>query len=204
MHKHLLALVLGIASTVGAASLGLATPITYTETDTASGSLGGIAFTNANIVLTENSDITNVVNLGSGIFHNVGTVTLTVNGGSPVNFTDTTLSVSNGVGGVGFSDLTVNRAILLDNSSAFLTYDLTTSIGPITGTATFNSGQSFSTTGGAFVLTSVGNPTFTATTSVAVPAPPVGRGLPVLLAVWGVLAGARVLERQRRTRRLRC
>jgi hypothetical protein len=40
--------------------------------------------------------------------------------------------------------------------------------------------------------------------SVAVPAPPVGRGLPALLGVWGVLAAARVLERQRRMRRLRC
>ena len=171
MHKHLPALVLGIASTAGVVSPTLAIPITYTETDTASGSLGGVAFNNGNIVLTENSDITNVVNLGSGIFHNVGAIKVSVNGGTFVTFTDTTLGVSNqNLPGVGFSDLTLNRAILFDDSSAFSTYDLTTSIGPITGSASFNPGQSYPTTGGAFILNSVGNPTFTAITS-AVPEP---------------------------------
>jgi hypothetical protein len=173
MHKHLSALLLGVASTIGAASPTLAIPITYTETDTASGSLGGVAFTNANIVLTESSDTTGVVNLGSGIFHNTGTVTVSVNGGASVTFTDTTFVVSNnGLESVGFSDATLNRAILFDTDFSFSTYDLTTSIGPITGFATFNPGQSFPTTGGAFILNSVGSATFTATTSAsAVPEP---------------------------------
>jgi hypothetical protein len=194
MHKHLSALLLGVASTVGAASPTLAIPITYTETDTASGSLNGVAFANANIVLTENSDTTDVVNLGSGIFHNTGTVTVSVNGGPSATFTNTTFTVSNnGLGSVGFSDATLNRLILFDNDSSFSTYDLTTSIGPITGFATFNPGQSFPTTGGAFILNSVGSPTFAATTS-AVPAPVIGHGLFVLLAVGGVLFGGKFLE----------
>jgi PEP-CTERM motif len=42
---------------------------------------------------------------------------------------------------------------------------MTTSIGPIVGTSDINAGLSFATTGGAFVLTSAGDTTFTATTT---------------------------------------
>jgi hypothetical protein len=47
---------------------------------------------------------------------------------------------------------------------------MTTSIGPIVGTSNINAGRSFATTGGAFVLTSAGDATFTATTT-AIPEP---------------------------------
>ena len=46
---------------------------------------------------------------------------------------------------------------------AFNTDDLTTAIGPVTGTPLFNSGSIFATNLGNFILTSVGTPTFTAT-----------------------------------------
>jgi hypothetical protein len=102
-----------------------------------------------------------------------------------------------GSGTVGFHDAAVNLDILDDTSSSFATYALNTAIGPITGASTISSHRSgYPTSGGAFILTSAGNATFTA--SVAVPAPPIGRGLSVLLAVCGVLAGARLLVRERR------
>jgi hypothetical protein len=51
-------LVIGAASAILAASPSFAAPITYTEEATASGSLGGVAFTNADVVV--NSDTTRV------------------------------------------------------------------------------------------------------------------------------------------------
>ena len=54
---------------------------------------------------------------------------------------------------------------ILDNVSAsFASYDLKTSIGPIVGSSEIDPSSSFPTTGGAFVLTSAGDATFTAAT----------------------------------------
>jgi len=162
------ALGLVIASTIVAGSPAYAVPITYTETDTASGSLGGVAFTNASIVLTMNNDTTNVTG-GPSSFQNFGIITVSINGGAPATFTSSASEVfsNQSVPAVGFEG---PPNILDDVSASFATYALNTAIGPITGSALFNSGFSFPTTGGAFVLTSVGSPTFTATTA-AVPEP---------------------------------
>lgn len=73
------------ASTSLGISPALAGPITYNETDIASGSLNGVSFTDATIVLNENTDPNTVT--GSGIYENFGTVTLSVNGGTPVTLT---------------------------------------------------------------------------------------------------------------------
>ena len=167
---------LGIAAIVGfvAASMTLgsspacAVPITYTETDIASGSLNGVAFTNASIMLTMNNDTINITG-GPSFFDNFGAITVSVNGGAPATFTSPASQVfsNQSVPAVGFE---ANVNILDDVSASFATYALNTAIGPITGSALFNSGSSFPTSGGAFVLTSVGDPTFTATIGV-VPEP---------------------------------
>ena len=87
-----------------------------------------------------------------------------------MTFTDLTQVFSiQSVPAVGFEDLSVDD-ILDSVSASFATYDLTTSIGPIVGSSEFDAGSSFPTTGGAFVLTSVGDATFTAATS-AIPEP---------------------------------
>ena len=173
MHKTnriVPAVVLGIASIFIAASPSFGALITYTEQATASGSLDGISFTDAAVVLTMNNDTTNVTNSGPGDFENVGTATVSVGGGPALAFTHPTQVFSTqSVPAVGFEDLAVDD--ILDNFSApFATYDLTTSIGPIVGSGAIDPGSSFATTGGAFVLTSVGDATFTASTN-AIPEP---------------------------------
>lgn len=175
------ALALGIAGAISAATPSLAVPIAYVEQATASGSLGGITFTNASVTLGMLNNTTHVVG-APPLFENFGTATVSVNGGPAVTFTDPLIEVFSAQAPfppgtpatVGFSDVTRMLDILDVASSSFATYDLKTAIGPISGDpapTSFN--QSFATTGGAFILTSVlGNvSTFTATTSTVVPEP---------------------------------
>jgi hypothetical protein len=178
LMKCLPALALGAAGVLSMATTALAVPITYTEQATASGSLGGVSFTNASVTLTMSNDTTNVTGTAP-IFVNLGTVTLDVTGFAPATFTDSTQvdvnqsSVLPNVQSAGFADITENLAILVTEGSAFATYDLTTAIGPIAGTADLNSGFSFPTTDGAFILNSVsGNADFTASTSTPPPSVP--------------------------------
>jgi hypothetical protein len=196
-------LALGVAGAVSVAAPSLAAPITYTEQATATGSLGGIAFTDATILLTMTNDTTNVTG-GPTFFEIFGTVTLSVNGGAPVTltdpmgvFSDVTLSPTT----VGFEDLTRGLDILDTASALFGTYTLTTSIGPISDTAFLSANEAFPTTGGDLILTSVAGPTatFTATTTVAVPAPLIGPAVYVL-ALGGMLLGAKLLERTKNSR----
>jgi hypothetical protein len=202
--KFLPALVLGAAGAMSMAAPSLAVSIDYVEQASGSGSLNGVAFTNANIVLTMSNDTSHVIG-GPPLFENLGTVTLSVNGGTAVTFTDSTEVFSAQAPApatVGFADLTRSLDILDDGSALFATYDLKTSIGPISGVAFISANQAFPTTGGDFILTSAGpTSTFTARTA-AVPAPPIGRGLTVAVAFGGVLFGARRLVLNRRRRAL--
>ena len=173
MHKTnriVPAVVLGIASIFVAASPSFGALITYTEQATASGSLDGILFTNATVVLTMTNNTTNVTG-GPSFFENVGTTTVSVGGGSAVTFSDPIQVFSNQSStAVGFEDLSSDD-ILDSVSASFASYDLKTSIGPIVGSSEFDPSSSFPTTGGAFVLTSVGeSATFTSATS-AIPEP---------------------------------
>jgi hypothetical protein len=195
-------LTLGVAGALSVAAPSLADPITYTEHATATGSLGGVAFTDATVLLTMTNDTTNVIG-GPTFFEIFGTVTVSVNGGAPVTltdsmgvFSDVTLSPAT----VGFEDLAL-LVDILDTASALLgTYDLTTSIGPISDTAFLSATVPFPTTGGDLILTDVAGPTstFTATT-VAVPAPLIGHGV-YALTFGCVLLGAKLLERSKKSR----
>ncbi|MGH7099353.1 MAG: PEP-CTERM sorting domain-containing protein [Stellaceae bacterium] len=164
------AVVLGAAGAISGTSPALAVPITYTGQLTATGSLGGAAFTNANVVLTLHTDTANVTG-GPTVFTVTGPATLSIAGGAPVAFTDTIGAVSvPAVPTVGFSDFTLARAILGVNSPAFSTYMLKTAIGPVTSNSGFTQRVSFPTAGGAFVIIQDFAPfVFTATTAVPEP-----------------------------------
>ena len=163
--------------TLGFALLGcvsplLATPITYSEIVTATGSLGASAFTNALVTITLTGDTANVA--GVGTLLNPGVATVAVPGLGTATFTDADLrAVDNqALARAGISDFTLGRAILFTDNLVFATYDLKGPIGPIFGPPAFNPNFGFPTTLGNLSLASIsGNSSFTATTVTTVPEP---------------------------------
>ncbi len=168
-----IAAILLIACATGNTKAGF---ITYLETTTGSGTLGGVAFTNALVTLTATADTSNVT--GSSGFFTVHptTATVSVDGFSPATFTSSTFDVidnqsfsNNGITGiVGFGD-TNSGTVLGDSNAAFQSYSLTTSIGPLTGADFIRSDVTFATTAGGFVLSSAGPATFQAIIGVPEP-----------------------------------
>lgn len=140
--------------------------LTYTESDTATGSIGGTSFTGALVTITFVGHTANVTG-SPGFFQNiVGTGTVTIAGIGTFAFTPSTTPTDvfdNQVTQV--AGIASFLSILDTVAPAFATYDLTTPIGPISGPALTNLGIAFDTTDGPFILNSVGsNSTFTATT----------------------------------------
>lgn len=159
-----------------------AMPITYTETAIGSGTLAGAAFTNSQITVVFAGDTSGVTAFAPGILINpVGVATVAVTGFDTATFTAGTATTAvddqtfNGVGiGAQAFNPPGNQPgpplVLAVTAPPFGSYDLTGAIGPVTGRVLFEPGIAFSTDSGAFVLTSAGNVTFTATLA-AVPEP---------------------------------
>jgi PEP-CTERM motif len=180
------------------AVIGTATPITYIEQATASGTIGTLTFTDALLSLTFTGSTTNVTG-GAGFFS--------------IDATDTVLNI----GGIGLSTVTdsglfvfVNQdfatpvagfasaqgSILDTMDSAFGTYGLTTSIGPITDGNFIRPDLIFATTLGGLDITSAGNSTFRAfITASPVPEP---SSLGVLLFALGLGVATRRIASVRR------
>jgi hypothetical protein len=139
--------------------------IVYTESETASGSLGGTSFKNSLITLTFTEDAGNVTG-GSGFFVNtVGMLTVNIASLGTATFNDAVQAFDDqNTTTAGFGDTTQGSLILGTYNGVFGGYDLKTSIGPITESIILVSGGSFPTNQGTFIINSnsVGNSTFTA------------------------------------------
>jgi hypothetical protein len=179
-----------------------AASVTYVETTTASGSLGGSSFTNALVTMTAIADTANVMPIP--LFNALGvddeSATVSIAGLGTATFTGTagthffvnhgSLGVSPTVG-LAAGSIAAPRADILDvTNPVFSTYGLTTSFGPVSGTTSGGGGGAFSfatssgplffdafTAAGTFQATVVPEPSSLVLTGIA--------------AVAGMVMGAR-------------
>jgi hypothetical protein len=144
--------------------------ITYSESVTATGLLGKQNFTDALVTITGSADTSTVTQNGS-VFEVITTpAQVTVAGIGTFLFTDTIEFFDNSIGVAGVSDESLGGLDIIDTvDTAFETYDLQSAIGPITGAFEGNFGSAFETTEGALNLTSAGDSTFQAISSVPEP-----------------------------------
>src|SRR6266481_9118729 len=129
-------------------SIAAAGPITYTETATATGTIGNQVFTSALLTFNFTGDTSNVT--GAAPFFVISATGATVNiaGIGTATITDSGIEVfvnetfsppAAGFGG--------GAGSILDTfDTAFAPYALTTAIGPITGTSFIRSDLTFATT----------------------------------------------------------
>jgi hypothetical protein len=217
--RILLNLAIASALLVAGSFSAVAKPITYTETFTASGTLDGVAFSDADVTMTLVSDTADVISAPCNCVtpdipvyeNNTGTTTLNISGVGSATFTDLTgvfaeTFVAPTHAFVGFEgedpSHTVTNFIIISNGplgtgdAAFDSYDLTTAIGPIGPDGTICNcafgGQSFNTSAGLVDFTATSNATFTAITAEGVPEP-------ITLSLFGAgLAGAAAIRRRKK------
>ena len=177
MRSILLALVVGLTMLLCGAQQANAGEITYTESVTATGSIGATAFSDTLVTFTFVGDTANVFvpfpSTFPGLFLNsVGTGTVTI--GNLGTFSTNGIAVfdnhafdSQGDGVAGIAEGVLGPVLLDTYNSAFITYSLTTAIGPITSRPVDNQGFLIPTTGGTlFVSGDVASvSTFSATTA---------------------------------------
>jgi hypothetical protein len=176
-----------------------ATPITFTETVTASGSLGANDFTNALVTITaiaNTNGVRQVPGYAGVLGVNDTSVTITVVGIGTATFTGPVFTfVNTGIGQAGMDSGTIANPgtdILDVNNSAFKTYDLKTSIGPVSGPPNTEAGQSYATTDGNLIFNAFTNPP-PATFEAQVPEPST-----IVCATTAVLWGLFYAYRRRR------
>jgi hypothetical protein len=140
-----------------------ATPITYTFSTTASGTLGSVNFNDALVTVTANADAANAFGF-EGDFDNqaTGGVDLSISGVGTTVFTAPASVVNDGNQILIIFDET-GAALLAETSNDFTGYELNSALGPVT--ASFGqSTASANTPVGDFLITSdSGDSTYTAT-----------------------------------------
>jgi hypothetical protein len=120
-----------LAAVMWGAAPAWADSLTFTETATTSGSLGGTPFMNALTTLTLTGDTANITNLGGGIFELDGPATVSIAGLGSAAFTDATAVDLVQIGfppNLSIADLAKNVDMLIVGNSALATYALSTPI----------------------------------------------------------------------------
>jgi hypothetical protein len=145
-----------------------ASPVTYYIRATATGSLGGTAFTDRTLTITTTADTDNVIESFGHFAVAAAAPTLDVTGFSTATFLDTFhVAVSHYSSSAGMYSDSIGFDLIDTKNSAFSTYQLTTPIGPVSGTPVFNPGASFSTDLGDLVIDAVSVSSFQATGGIA-------------------------------------
>jgi hypothetical protein len=162
-------------------------PLTASIAGIASGSFGGASFSSRPFSITALGDTAGAYDPDPTYTYLPVTANVVVDGVGAGTFTNVVVVVSNrSVNRGGFSDLTQNAAMVGLEDVAFANYDLTDSLGPLSG-AGLRTGAYFPTTSGDFRLRSVGQVTYEITV-VPEPAQP-------LLALPFMLIAARFRRR---------
>ena len=183
---------------IGSAVLLPAAPITITYQASGAGSLNGASFASSTFVITALGDTTNRATISPGTFAiDHGSASINITGLGTFSFTTPTRTfVNQGVQVVGFAR-TVGGSDLLDSTSnaAYSTWDLLSSIGPITGSGSLLQWAS------APVVTSAGTLVFNNSSTTLTFQAVVGNAIPepgtFQLIALGLL-GAGLLTRFRR------
>ena len=150
-----------------------ADPYTIVNTFTGTGSLDGVAFTNALVTITSTGDTVDNSNPFPGVYAfglDYTTIISVAGAGSDILEPSSTVDLFDNqdtdefdVGLIDVADTDVYNLIQMYNST-FGTFDLSTTLGPISTTtaATLDTTHQFPTTNGTFYLTSadVNSPTF--------------------------------------------
>lgn len=154
---------------IGEAGRLQAEPITYVEQAVASGSLGSQSFSNALVTVTFTGDTANVTGGAGNLSNAVGEATVTVAGIGTATFTDSSVGafVNQSRNAAGIAD---NNGSILDTfNSGFGSYNLSTPLGPLSGSPFIRPDLTFPTTLGGLRLGDAGPSTFTASTSIPEP-----------------------------------
>jgi hypothetical protein len=200
-----------VAAVIGVLPIAAAhaTPITYTFTGVGSGTANGVAFTDTDFTFVFTADTSNIDASGAPFFdlHGVGG-TFTEGSYSATLAPTVTIVATEDASfpRINFFNADVTNGLGLNNS-ALATYDLSTSIGPITTppgflTPTFPApgdpaSSGFATLGdGAVIFTADESLVFTA--ALQTPPPPVPEPSSIVLMTAGVLGMGLIYRRSRR------
>ena len=188
--------ILGAVAVLAFAAPAMASPITYTEVGTGSGTLDGTSFTNELVTITMTGDTTNIIDGSPTPFNSVGTTTVTVSAVGTDTLTDAFAFVNqNTPSTAGFADALMSPDSTADlpviNStvnSVFSSYALG-AIGPTSGPSLRNL-ATFATGSGTFYLSSMGETTFCAASTVGSCSPVSAVPLPATLPLFATGLGA--------------